>query len=122
MSNHTYVAFVENYRKDNTSYVCYLQYDHNEQEINKLYNYIKQIKDYEVYGDLSDFSMDNTIFFSEQTVEETLKLKTYHTYFYKCNGKFVCPIKYENNTSIDNLYDCIDELFYGCNIIHMFKN
>ena len=126
MSNHIYVAFVENCRNDNTSYICYLQYDHNEKEINKLYNYIKEIRDYEGIGDMSDFSMDNTMFFSEQTVEETLKLKTYHTCFYKCIGKFVCPIDKkitdDEENNIDDFYDYLHDLFYRCSIIGMFKN
>ncbi len=129
-TENTYISFIENSHKNNCSYICFLQYNGNEEELNKLYTYITAQEGYEGNGDMSEFIMDINTIYSEQTVNDTLKLKGMnHTKFYKCTGNFICPITqpivYENNYEddniyIDDLYELINENFYGCSIIYMF--
>ena len=134
-----FVAFVENSNKEKSSYICFLQYNGNEEELNKLYAYIKAQENCEGCGDMSEFSMDIDTLFSEQTVDENLKLKGMnHTYFYKCIGKFQCPLTEkivdddndedndeddddDDEIKIEDVYQLVEETFYACRIIYMFK-
>jgi hypothetical protein len=135
-TENTYISFVENNLKNNTSYICFLQYNGNEEELAKLYTYIKAYHDaeFEAYGEMSSFSMDINTFYTQQTVDQMLKLKIADfAAFYKFNGKFTCPLKYsiikdfdkekdedEYALRIEDLEDLLHEHFYYCGINKYF--
>lgn len=141
-SENTYISFIENCHRKNSTYIFYIQYNGNEEELAKLHKYLSMLGGWED-GESSDFILDMNTFFSEQTVQDNLlKLKgIFYVVFFKCVGKFVCPITQEINESnynyedsedseeensnnkltLEELYEKIQNLFYFCGMRNMFK-
>jgi hypothetical protein len=135
ISENVYVAFVIDNLKHNVSYIYFLQYNGNEEELAKLNSYIRAYKDagYEAEGEMSSFQMEIKTLYSEETVNQIQRLNfAMHTSFRKCLGKFVCPITkklVENCSSeneevlyLDDLEDELFECFSRHSIVEYFKN
>ncbi len=125
--NNQYIIFVENNRKNFVSYISYLQYNGNEEELKKLYTYIKAIEDYEASGEMSEFSMDLEHKFSEEIVNQVIKtneiVNVSYTSFEKFVGKFTCPINGYEDDSVDDLFELVNDKFYYsyCKFKQMFN-
>ena len=116
-STNFYVAFIENKRKDHLIHIYYLQYNGNEEELNKFYSYVHQAAEagYELYGDLSSFDMILDTLIPEEAVDLHTRLNTNeYVKFSKLDGNFECPITEDDidGTNSDDLAMILDERLY----------
>ena len=126
-STNVYVAFIENCRKDKLIRIYYLQYNENEEELTKFYNYINQVVEtgYELGGDLSSFDMILDTLIPEEAVNLHTRLSVNpYVRFSKFNGKFKCPIseEYIDGTNSDDLALILDEHLYCGGIRDCFSH
>ena len=118
--------FVEKNTKKNETFIYYLQWTGNEDALTRLEKLIDGASYDEFYGDYSQVSLDTSIKIPQQLVDiqcnirETINI--YHRLFTKCVGTFTCPIS-ETHLEEDECERAriLDELFYPCKIMHMFK-
>lgn len=125
-SSNVYVAFIEYCRKDNLTRIYYLQYNGNEEELTKFYNYVSQAVEtgYELGGDLSSFDMNLDTLIPEEAVDlhTTLNDNPY-VRFSKLDGTFKCPITEDDieGTNSDDLAIILDERLYRGDIRYYFS-
>lgn len=125
-SPNVYVTFIEYCRKDNLIRMYYLQYNGNEEELTKFYNYVNQAVEtgYGLGGDLSSFDMNLDTLIPEEAVDLHTKLnENPYVRFSKLDGKFRCPIseEYIDGTNSDDLAYVLDEHLYRGQIVRYFK-
>ena len=91
-----YITFQENNFKENESFIFFLQYDDNEENLKLLNDYINFADFSSLYGDYSSFEMNLDTLLDENTVKNICKvnLGSYSRRFQICEGKFDFP--YEN--------------------------
>ena len=116
-STNIYVAFIEYCRKDNLTRIYYLQYNANEEELTKFYNYVHQAVEtgYGLGGDLSSFDMNLDTLIPEEAVDlHTTLNENPYVKFSKLDGTFKCPISEENidGTNSNDLAYILDEHLY----------
>lgn len=117
-----YVIFMENNHKESEQFYFYLQYNGNEDELNKLNDLICNANPYRLFGDYSTFGIDITNFISENAANEhlSISLTNYSQTFTKCNGIFKIPT-YSDGMSSFEIASWLDEKFYACGIVNCFK-
>ena len=125
-TSNLYVAFIENKRKDNLIHIYYLQYNGNEEELTKFYNYVHQAAEagYELYGDASSFDMILDTLIPEEAVDLHTRLNSNeYVKFTKVDGKFKCPISEQDidGTNSNDLALILDEQLYRGQIQFCFK-
>ena len=117
-----YITFQENNFKENESFIFFLQYDENEENLKLLNDYINFADFSSLYGDYSTFEIDLNTFLDENTVKNICKvnLGSYAKRFQICQGKFDFP--YENFVNEDECDTAriLDDLFYACQIRDYF--
>ena len=112
-----YVRFIEHNRRENETYVYYLQYTNNEDDLNELKEFIDSSSSDTMTGDCSVFEINLDVKLTEDMVDEQCKL----TYRGKINGNFNNPLIYcEDNINKDEKRRLLDELF-STSILHYFK-
>lgn len=118
-----FIIFKEDNKKEHETFIFFLQYDQNENMINKLKDIIDSTDFSEMDGDYSSFEMDTQNKISEQTVDElcSIELGSYSDLFTECRGKFNFP--YDAFTFLSDTEKArkLDELFYACRIKDYFK-
>ena len=125
-TTNVYVTFIEYCRKDNLIRMYYLQYNGNEEELTKFYNYVNQAVEtgYELGGDLSSFDMNLDTLIPEEAVDlhTTLNDNPY-VRFSKLDGTFECPISEDDieGTNSDDLAIILDERLYRGDIRYYFS-
>ena len=125
-TTNVYVTFIEYCRKDNLIRMYYLQYNGNEEELTKFYNYVNQAVEtgYELGGDLSSFDMNLDTLIPEEAVDLHTRLNDNpYVRFSKLDGTFECPIsEYDiEGTNSDDLAIILDERLYCGNIRYYFS-
>jgi hypothetical protein len=117
-----YITFQENNFKENESFIFFLQYDDNEENLKLLNDYVNYADFSSLYGDYSTFEMDLNTLLDENTVKNICKvnLGSYAKRFQVCKGKFDFP--YENFVNEDECETAriLDYLFYSCQIRDYF--
>jgi hypothetical protein len=113
-----YITFIEKNHKENETFIFYLQYTGNEEELQKLSNLIEEADFSSFRGDYSDFTMDVEHRISEDAVDQHCKLGYVgYTYmFQKANGKFEYPFDDEPITN-----DILHDAFFGAKITYYFE-
>lgn len=119
--------FVEKNTKENETFIYYLQWTGNEDALTRLEKLVEGASYDDLYGgDYSQVSLDTSIKIPQQVVDiqcnvhETINM--YHPLFTKCVGTFTCPIS--DKELEENEHErarILDEMFYPCKIVHMFK-
>ena len=119
-----YITLQEYNKKENETFVFFLQYTGNEKEINKLVYYIKNANTDDLNGDFSIFSIDENNMISESAVKELIKvdLGSYSSLFNMCKGKFYFDETLFTSISKDDWGLKLDNLYYPCRISTYFKN
>ena len=118
-----FVTLKEENTKENETFVLFLQYDNNMENLKKLTEIINSADTSEMYGDYSKFSIDIINLVSEQTVQELCKIDigVYGPLFSSCYGVFSFPHKDFDNLSNEDKALKLDELFYPCRISDYFQ-
>lgn len=88
----------------------YLQFDGNEENLDVLYNLIKEADFTQLIGEYSTYELDITDLKSEDEIENNTNV---------CRGYFNFPWE---TSDIFNEAVYIDDLFYGGKIKHYFDN
>jgi hypothetical protein len=127
MSNLEFVPFIEKNTKENETFVFYLQWTGNEEQLTLLDEAIRKSCCHFMDGDYSLVTMDINVKIPESAVDIHTKLKhfnAFHNLFTKCTGTFSCPITREIIDSKDEyeIASYLDEIFYTCKIMKMFSN
>ena len=118
-----FVIFRENNKKENESFIFFLQYDNNEEMIHKLEEIINSTDFSYMDGDYSSFEINTSNKLSEQTVNEltSIKIGSFYSMFTACRGKFNFNYgDFEVLTDTEKASK-LDELFYACRIVNFFK-
>lgn len=116
-----YATFLELNRKDHETYIYYLQYDGNEEELLALKDIIRDADFSGMSGDYSEFDIDIDNLLSKSSVDEQIKIK-FDGYcpFDVCNGKF--DFHQEDFYGLGDMESALklDDMFYGCRIENYF--
>ena len=125
-TTNVYVTFIKYCRKDNLIRMYYLQYNGNEEELTKFYNYVNQAVEtgYELGGDLSSFDMNLDTLIPEEAVDLHTRLNDNpYVRFSKLDGTFECPISEDDieGTNSDDLAFILDERLYSGKIRYYFS-
>jgi hypothetical protein len=127
MSTLEFVPFIEYNTKENETFIFYLQWTGNEEQLTLLAEATgKAIAD-DMDGDFSLFSMDIGVKIPESAVDLHTKIKTFNGYFEmftKCTGKFQSPFTLEEIDSIDGyeMAKLLDETFFATKIRQWFSD
>jgi hypothetical protein len=116
-----FVTFKEVNMKENETFIFFLQYDNNEEKLQKLSEIIKIADTSDLYGDFSTFEMDIDTLLSESTVKEleNVNLGNFGPIFNVCRGDFTLCMDVFNN--VDDLALRLDEFFYAFQITKHFE-
>jgi hypothetical protein len=126
MSNLEFVPFIEKNTKENETFVFYLQWTGNEEQLTLLNKAIEKACYDDIYGDYSMVTMDIDIKIPESAVDIHKRIGSfngYHKMFTKCVGKFRCPFDIETIDSTDEceMATLLDSFFFCCRIQKMFS-
>ena len=117
-----YASFVEINHKDHETYIYYLQFDGNENELLALKDIIDNADISGMFGDYSEFCIDINNLVSQDTVNEQIKIN-FNGYkpFDVCNGKF--DFHEDDFFNLDDKEKALklDEMFYACRIENYFS-
>jgi len=69
-----FITFKEKNNKENETFIFFLQYDGNEEQLNKLNNIISKTDFSDLYEDCSRFEIDIKTMISEASVNEIIKI------------------------------------------------
>ena len=118
-----YISFQENNKKENESFIYFLQYTGNEDAINKLEYYVKSADTPDLYGDFSTFEIDTSVKLKQTSVDDIsrINLGYYGPTFTVCKGKFNFDDSLFKNLDKSNIGLKLDELYYACRICDYFK-
>jgi len=118
-----FVTFQERNRKENETFIFFLQYDNNEEMLRELHDVINASDFSEMDGDYSEFSMDCVNILSESTVRElkSVDLGHYGPLFTVCKGEFNFSTKDFWKLDSHEKAVKLDELFYSYQITKYFK-
>jgi len=105
MSTHKYAVLSETSGKEHCTWSCFIQYDGNEEILEKLYKLFTSIQQC-IYGDMSTFILDIKNLVSEITATEMCKVET-NEYSTNCkvNGKLMSSVIDFDISSEDNNKD-----------------
>ena len=117
-----YITFQENNFKENESFIFFLQYNDNEENLRLLNDYINFADFSSLYGDYSTFEMDLDTLLDKNAVDNICKvnLGSFSRRFQVCEGKFDFP--YEDFVNEDECETAriLDDLFYSCQVRDYF--
>jgi hypothetical protein len=127
MSELEFVAFIEYNTKENETFIFYLQWTDNEDQLTLLAEATRKAIADDMYGDFGMFIMDIGVKIPESAVDVHKKITTfngYHEMFTKCTGKFISPITREQINSIDEyeMAKLLDDIFFSTRIKRMFSD
>jgi len=127
MSDLEFVAFIETNTKERETFIFYLQWTGNEEQLALLADALENANYDEMEGDFAFFTMDIGVKIPESAADVHTKIKTfngYHEMFTKCTGKFISPITREQIGSIDEyeMAKLLDDTFFSTRIERMFSD
>jgi hypothetical protein len=121
-----FITLHEYNSKEEESFIHFLQYTDNEENINNLAEVILDADNYELAGDFVRFEIDIRNIISEKTVDEMIKCRfgSYYYMFSKCIGKMKHP--FDNKDEVNNLSDydkaiLLNEMFFSLKIKELFE-
>ena len=120
-----FIIFKENNTKENESFIFFLQYDGNEEQLNKLNNIISKTDFDNLHGgDYSSFEIDIKTMISENSVNQLTKvnLGCFSRLFTKCVGNFKLSSELFEDLNESEMALKLDTLFYGCKITEYFSS
>lgn len=119
-----FITFKENNNKENESFIFFLQYDGNEEQLNKLNDIISKTDFSDLNGDYSNFEIDIKTMISENAVDQITKVKLgcFSRLFNKCSGEFKFPYELFEDLNESEMAFKLDELFYACSIRDYFSS
>lgn len=118
-----FVPFIEKNTKENETFVFYLQWTGNEEQLTLLNKAIEKACYDDIYGDCSIVTMDINTKIPESAVDIHTRIQSlngYHKMFTKCIGKFHCPDDIDSTDEYE-MATLLDETFYSCKIKKMFS-
>jgi hypothetical protein len=111
--------------KENESFIYFMQYTDNEENINILAEIISTAIFDNIGGDYIKFEIDCNNYVSEKTVDEIIKCNfgSYFNMFSKLTGKMENLFFLENtNMNGYEKANLLDTMFFGNKIIKLFAN
>jgi hypothetical protein len=120
-----FITFKENNNKENESFIFFLQYDGNEEQLNKLNDIISKTDFSDLYGgDCSTFEIDIKTMISENSVDQITKINLgcFSHLFNKCSGEFKFPYVLFEDLNESEMAFKLDQLFYACSIRNYFSS
>ena len=119
-----FITFKENNNKENETFIFFLQYDGNEEQLNKLNDIISKTDFSDLNRDYSNFEIDIETMISEDAVNQLTKidLGSFASLFNKCSGEFKFPSELFEELNESEMAFKLDELFYGCSIRDYFSS
>lgn len=123
-----FVAFFEKNSKENETFIFYLQWTDNEDEIKLLETVVSRACYDEMDGHYVMIAIDTSVRLPESVVDTHCRIRytvnSYHSMFTKCVGKFKCPLTSEQIESVSDdgteMACLVNETFYSCRIKNMF--
>ena len=118
-----FITFKENNKKENESFIFFLQYTNNEEAIENLSYYIEKADPSDLNGDFSSFEIDINTKISESSVHELEKvnLGTFGPLFTVCKGLFSFNKEMFDEVEESEWALKLDSLYYACRISDHFK-
>jgi hypothetical protein len=121
-----FIPFIEQNMKENETFIFYLQWTGNEEQLMLLNKGIEHACYDDIYGDCSIVTMDINTKIPESAVDIHKRIQSlngYHKMFTKCIGTFTCPYNEETIESLDEfqMATLLDQTFYSCKIETMFS-
>jgi len=119
----SFITFKENNNKENETFIFFLQYDGNEEQLKKLNDIISKTDFSDLNGDYSTFEIEIETMISEEAVNQIIKvdLGCFSKLFNKCSGEFKFPSELFEELNESEMAFKLDELFYACNITNYFS-
>ena len=127
-----FIALHEYNTKEKESFILFMQYTDNEENIKLLVEFILDADYEDMDGEYVRFEIDSNNLISEKTVDEMIKcgFGSYHDMFSKLSGKMKNPFygeeddeEYKNSIRNMNSYDkarLLDDKFYGIKLRKLF--
>ena len=118
-----FITFKENNKKENESFIFFLQYTNNEEAIENLSYYIEKADPSDLTGDFSSFEIDIKNKISEKSVYELEKVNigTFGPLFTICKGLFSFNKEMFDEVEESEWALKLDSLYYACRISDHFK-
>ena len=118
-----FITFKENNKKENESFIFFLQYTNNEEALENLSYYIEKADPSDLNGDFSSFEIDINTKISESSVHELEKvnLGTFGPLFTVCKGLFSFNKEMFDEVEESEWALKLDSLYYACRISDHFK-
>jgi hypothetical protein len=121
-----FVVFYENYTKRPETFIFYLQWTGNEEQLTKLSRFTSKASYADWGPEESKVWIDIATKIPESAVDVHCKvgsMNDYHEMFSKCTGKFTCPFDEEDLLELDEceLGHLMNETFHACRIQKFFK-
>jgi hypothetical protein len=119
-----FITFKENNHKENETFIFFLQYYGNENELNRLNDIISKTDFSDLYGDYSTYEIDIKNGISEESVDELIKVNigNFSSLFQKCKGKFKFPFHLFEELNETEMASKLDELLFACSIRDFFND
>ena len=118
-----FITFKENNKKENESFIFFLQYTNNEEALENLSYYIEKADPSDLNGDFSSFEIEINTKISESSVHELEKvnLGTFGPLFTVCKGLFSFNKEMFDEVEESEWALKLDSLYYACRISDHFK-
>jgi hypothetical protein len=118
-----FITFKENNKKENESFIFFLQYTNNEEALKNLFYYVNKADADDLNGDFSSFEIDIENKISEKSVYELEKVHIgiFGPLFTVCKGSFSFNKDIFEKEDESNWALKLDELYYACRISDHFK-
>ena len=118
-----FITFKENNKKENESFIFFLQYTNNEEALENLSYYIEKADPSDLTGDFSSFEIDIKNKISEKSVYELEKVNigTFGPLFTICKGLFSFNKEMFDEVEESEWALKLDSLYYACRITDHFK-